>query len=400
MACSTAQDAEAIYIEYRKHGENGWGPFIHCDDVKRQQFLHEEIGRVLCGSAKLSRDRRTVRFPSAWHAALYLIRTQDFLILNAPHIHQCYRGQANPQWQIESTFDRLTPERKDKEWSASTLFSSYIHRRLNCPEIHMASYAAIARHMGFATGHLDCSVDPAVAVYFASQEEQSSKDGKVYSFKIPSVVQNGLEVWCAPPFCDRIYSQLGVFLKPASEAKPDLYSKCPAVQFPKPDSSHPFQVWRDGKEVDLMHTNQWLLDAVEWARRESRSNPDIIHSTDLLIDTVEQGVADNPPAPSELLLNDPVQKSNWGFRVLDLYHWIFVFVKADNCGRGFDMNVSRSVIRHNRAITELVIGLMETVISVRPEYEMHGLEKNLRSVLESLEEPDEHESAFYGKLPA
>ncbi|MBC7835807.1 MAG: FRG domain-containing protein [Phycisphaerales bacterium] len=165
MNSSVGSEAERIYTEYRQYGSAGWGPFIHYEDPARQARLDSEIDRVLGSAGMLLVNDRTVWLPSAWHAVLFFIRAQRYLKYTHPPQHQLYRGHANPAWPLVTTFDRLSPDDMKREWTASTLFTAYLARRLYCPTLHIASYGAVTRHMGFASNQMDWTVDPAVAVF-------------------------------------------------------------------------------------------------------------------------------------------------------------------------------------------------------------------------------------------
>lgn len=282
MPCrtSSSREAESLYREYRRWGAGGWGPFIHQDDELRGKYFDSQIDKFLAHEALLFGHDDTLWMPSAWHAMLFFLRIERALKHGSSPKHQLYRGQPNAHWRIQSSFDRLTDENRNREWLGTVVFSYYLARRLYCPYLRLDSYVGAARHYGFASSFTDWSVDPAVAIWFACQDDGSGDprpEARVFMLQVPDSVQYGMEVCCPLPFCQRLYSQLGVFLQTPIARRLDLTDRCRSVVFPKP-KDEPFVVWRDGVQVDLLTTHEWLDKSAEWIRDAAASDPRAIES--------------------------------------------------------------------------------------------------------------------------
>lgn len=381
MNSSDPETAERIYTEYRNHGMGGWGPFIHYEDPERQSRLDAAIDQCLSDTAIVLVDERTIWLPSAWHAVLFFLRAERYQKHRSPPSHQLYRGQADPAWPLVCSFDRVSARDRNREWTASTLFAAYLARRLYYPYLNIAAYAAVARHYGFASKLMDWTVDPAVAVWFACESAGVAKDGRVFSLQVAEVVDKGLEVWCPPPFCRRVYSQLGVFLRPPPVERLDLYARCQSVRFPKPSSDRPFRQIRDGDEVPVLSTHPWLEQSALWARTVAAELPELIEDTDNLMPVVERGMSEVPPAPAELLSNSAVDQYEWGTRVLDLYHWLFIFITKDGMGTLVDMESGLPIVGCNRTLTRLAAEAVAFTQSCVPGEHYQKLEEPLIALL-------------------
>lgn len=382
MSKSSAADAEHIYREYRSHGNNGWGPFTHYDDPLRQSRLTAEIDRLISNTALVYADDHTLWLPSAWHAALFFLRTERYLkFANTPR-HQLYRGHADPNWRLVSTWDRSVGRELDFEWTATTLYAQMLYQLFNYPSIDISSYVAIARHMGFVSKQIDWTVDPAVAIYFASQQSGDSSDGIVHMLQVDHAVKLGLAVWCPPPICERIYTQHGVFLWPPISEKLQLYSFCRAVRFPKPCDSHPFEVWRDGKKIDLLRVHPWLEKLANLARATAAKEPKAIHNIDVLAKLVDDCMQSIEPIPADLTRMQVHDVALWAVRVFDLYHWLFIFISNDGCTTKIDKDLAVPIIRSNYALTQIAAEVIGIANRVYPEIDNHQMEHCLNYLLD------------------
>lgn len=157
-----------------------------------------------------------------------------------------FRGQANYQWLLGSTLDRLEerfPKRKNMtgqpDFFNKPPFTDEQHLRAfkralrgrrgsNPPEMDEDDYWALGQHHGLATPLLDFTRSPFVALFFAFEEEQILIDGKmtspefrgVYALSTSTINQpvNELEdsVRLISPDSDanyRLISQAGLFVK-------------------------------------------------------------------------------------------------------------------------------------------------------------------------------------------
>jgi len=111
-----------------------------------------------------------------------------------------YRGQANYQWALRSSLDRLRerfPKRKNMAGNNPPFFDqppytdeehlSAFKRALrgrrgsHTPSLNEDDYWALGQHHGLATPLLDLTRSPFAALFFAFEEEQILIDGKMVS---------------------------------------------------------------------------------------------------------------------------------------------------------------------------------------------------------------------------
>lgn len=383
-----------MYKAYRSYGQDGWGPFIHYDEPGRYDKYLDEIDKLLRGTPKQVGDGAELEMPSAWHAALFFLRLESFYKYSPIPQHQLYRGQPNSSWILQTTLDRIELDRQKPEVAATILATAYFSRRLYIPYLHLASYSALSRHMGFVSQQMDWTVDPAVAISFACQQSSNESQGKVFSLATSLACDKGLEVWCPIPGCDRLYNQLGVFVR-SSKLSESLYKECPSVVFPKPECDI-FEVVRDGENIDLMQVHPWYEQSASWIRKVACEHADDIYITDDIMQYVDEGIKSIEPAPDELLLKTPEDRLRWAEAILDLYHWLFIFMTRDGCGRTFNSRIAQNVVCANRLQTELVVEVLKLRKSISPDYEFHGMEKWLEELLSSIEPPCELENDYYG----
>ena len=142
-------------------------------------------------SGQVTKGVREPRLPS-WRVFDQFVQSE---LLNVPGL--IYRGQADADWPVESTIDRLEkryPQKRNTLGGIPEYFDcpptdrvghlrafkevSQGRRGPNPPEVSDDEWWAIGQHHGLATPLLDWTRSPFVALFFAFEEERCTlKDG-------------------------------------------------------------------------------------------------------------------------------------------------------------------------------------------------------------------------------
>lgn len=132
------------------------------------------------------------------------------------------------------------------------------------------AYVATAQHHGLCTSFLDFSMDPLVALHFATtgQNRKNDQRGVVFIVGIDDAINLGLRSILCPPYIKRAYNQRAVFVESDERTSDKLRQISYEFRFPL-DAS--FEVLRDGIRVDLLSGGDWLDELAkrskEWCTR-------------------------------------------------------------------------------------------------------------------------------------
>lgn len=368
MSC---QEAKNLYEEYRAHGTDGWGPWpfsLHNEaltDIERRidQFMKRADIKYL--------DLQTVLLPSPWHAYLFILQHERHWKHSRNPSHQLYRGQADVNWSIESTLSRTPECDRVRAITENCLFSMILLRRLQFPGINEAAYAGIARHLGFKSSLVDWTVDPAVAICFACNDHHD-RLGVVYVTQFRDAVEQNMLSTLPPICCDRLYKQYGVFIQTAVEEKMSS-TRFLKVVFEKCASVSEFVCVRDGARVDMMKCHPWLTQTADWVIDICRRAPSSSVDKSWILKNVEEVLKQIPRPPAEMLVQDMREQLMWGYRVVDLYHWMFIYLSLDRQSRLIDLKVAARVISENKAISALAGEALKLACAKRPTLNMENV---------------------------
>lgn len=273
------------------------------DSLKYKSRLKEVIEEL-----KLVKDGDQVKYvaPSPWHACLlgyYLILSlanNDFepehraqmaldsgrLIENIPPGLALFRGQRRCDWRVYSSIDRVGEERENVD-RASSRFNVLLQKALSLagfPFLDDLALEAAAQHYQIPTSLIDFSTDPAVAVFFANEQDADSKcvTGRLFGITYGRLkAQKSFKLVLPPPMFERLFIQRGVFAKFEGELAVDSSSLYGITDFVK-DSN--FKVRRISKNVndEILKPNLFIQnlanDCMDWARDPAGSNTDLSQS--------------------------------------------------------------------------------------------------------------------------
>lgn len=128
----------------------------------------------------------------------------DELIRLVNELPNCfiYRGQANADWQLESSLERLIGARWSSEiarqfedFSLSQFQSKFhLYDKENAQPSSKLAWLSIMQHHGVPTRLLDFTESPYVALYFAMESyvAQSKSDFAVYAFDYSAILENSI----------------------------------------------------------------------------------------------------------------------------------------------------------------------------------------------------------------
>lgn len=300
-------------------------------------------------------DERTYEAPSAWHAAAWLmdvvalvgqLETSAATGLVAPYdpIYgpPVFRGQRNPEWRLTPSLSRA----RDAEASTRALETfvrccvvlfDYDENRMNTPLAHMAA----GQHYGLVTMLLDFTADPRVAVFFACQNADPSKDKLAVVDGTPLATLNelGAALVLPPPWVRRLYAQRGLFLDCSRlPDTADLRTACFRVLFP-PEPE--YCTWFLLTEPTLLAPDGWYEKAVHWAKQKGEDpKAEPASAAELSKD------CGDPLFRWELLMPARMQESMNQF--IDMCEWLALRVVKGQLT--YDLNLMDLLLRDNEPL--------------------------------------------------
>ncbi len=132
------------------------------------------------------------------------ITSTEELIKNINELpnHYLYRGQADAQWKLESSLERIIGEKwsdkeaqKFEEYSLKQFKSKFhLYDRENIQPESKLAWLSLMQHYGVPTRLLDFSESPYVALYFALEayNPQSKKPLSLYAINYKSVLDKSI----------------------------------------------------------------------------------------------------------------------------------------------------------------------------------------------------------------
>ena len=99
--------------------------------------------------------------------------------------YDCFRGQADSNWGVQSSFERLSPtERKEAEQRVVRFANWMVQSSEVMPYITDDNQIlAIAQHYGLKTPLIDFTREPKVAAFFATHQRGRAACGSIFMIK-------------------------------------------------------------------------------------------------------------------------------------------------------------------------------------------------------------------------
>jgi hypothetical protein len=258
-------NAEVLYSTWAKLRNWYLGPTIrfHEQDAERFLELDNALANTLGPPKPSSADERQLYASSPWHAAYALSLLQHHFILDRS-THLIFRGQKRSSWPLLSSIDRLSTQDETTRAIVEVWLLCNLMTKLGTDTLVMSpapgatfdlilppdAYVPVAQHYGFKTALLDFTADPAVAVYFASRDDEDIHEeyASVFVYQLPlkDDATHLLNLRLPPPFVERPYLQKGIYVE--STVKGDLGEQIPwdiEVRFPIRAANQSFAVIRE-----------------------------------------------------------------------------------------------------------------------------------------------------------
>lgn len=196
-----------------------------------------------------------------------------------------WRGQKDPNWKLEPTFNRMTKDLD--EWGQlearhqhlqNFKYSARGRRGSNPPMLQTENeWWALGQHYGLATPLLDWTHSPFVAAYFALAEESEITNGNrvVFALHKPTVENHSIEIQrtnqAKPSKFDRKAPMLGMPVKP--------------IEFFKPFSDENQRLVNQSGLFSISNTK---LDIESWVREHFVGNSTRVVLMKLLIPSIDR----------------------------------------------------------------------------------------------------------------
>ena len=243
------EEARESYIKLSKTGGHV-GPFVAYGkaDWSEVEKIYKDIKEANKAITQIGDCIFQVASP--WHAYFFM-QSLAYNRDRNTHTKFLYRGQSSPEKPL-STFYRkgVDPETANAAIGAFKMYAHY-YGYTDEDQFSEHNLVLMARHHGLSTSHLDFTIDPAVALYFAGTGE--SVDGNSRIFFAPlSMLLRYAKLYYPPLFAQRLYVQRGVLLDIPEDDFPVFHSQFCELRFPREQL---FVVYRKGKEVSLFPDN-------------------------------------------------------------------------------------------------------------------------------------------------
>jgi hypothetical protein len=297
--------------------------------------------------------------PSPWHALLLLTKIQQ----------QCFRagfalvmrGQADREWKLQSSVERLSLPRATHAGMTLKVFSGTL-RTASKGVSHFSPTIldALAQHYGIPTRFLDFTSDPAVAVWFATRSAQKSgpKAGAVYAIQTPNALELGAHFVLPPPFARRLYIQEGLFIDTRRVDAESLASACFKFTFDQVSEPH-YRAWRLGQPLRMYPFNHWIDQSVRLAG-DMASELDSSRVTRYDISQVTHKLLGKVGLPP-FLTPDRISRQNeeWLRECYETLHRLCFAIHSIDEPNVLRLDALRAFVRSNRAVCRLLLPELE-----------------------------------------
>jgi len=387
--------AKGLYREICSIGGYRLGPFLLLDESTSRKVdkLRPSLLEILSDIEVLG--ERVVRAPSPYHAALMMMVQIEYSTAHdGPLIEEngkigiftskqrsLFRGQVDSTWDIVSKKERPNID-KDLETRAIKAFCALLarlFRSMDLPTPPAQAYVATAQHYGLATHLLDFTADPSVAVYFATNGNKRREDQEAVVFLLPLIdaLGHGAKIILPPPFVKRLYIQRGVFVEAPRQTSTSIHDLCWKIHFPIDPS---FEVIRENGIVDLLLTDPWLENAVQWARGWAKTGKDFPTEQEA-VEQIFYAACEKIGYPEYLSRQYAMeQTAMWVDFTSDMLYWLGIIVSGDK--EYIDPIVVDAFTRDNSVLMEAVTYLFEAEAFVLEKQGQSDLANGRRQLIQ------------------
>lgn len=398
---------DALYTAWAKLRNWDLGPTIRFrqQDTERFLALDNALTSALGPLIPSDDDTRRLHATSPWHAAYALAHVQHLSIVERS-THLVFRGQRRSSWPLIPTLDRLSgnPEETNRAilevWILCNLMTKLGTDTLILTPAPGASfdlalppdaYVPVAQHYGFNTALLDFTADPAVAVYFASRDDEDLQEeyASVYIYQLPlnEHTDHLLNLRLPPPFVERPYLQKGIYME--STIPGDIGQQIPwdlEVRFPVRAENHSFAVVREDVLTLLPESDEMYI-LLAYARAGVSDfifeNTGKVASGELVAEFSAryakrfqdkfQGLF-RKVTPSASYIEQYVA------RVEDMLYWLCYC--PDENGFGINLDSLKIIARSNPEVIRMLLGIYRRLMGMSTQYSgMSEQERNSKRVL-------------------
>ncbi|MHA7812082.1 MAG: FRG domain-containing protein [Phycisphaerales bacterium] len=365
----STDDAIALYSEYQSLGTDSWGPFVHYNPKFESEGarLLSEIGLLLKYEDFSPDSSSKSNFSSAWHCVLYLLRLQLLLGMAPVPKHYVFRGHASENWLVQSTLSRQPAASRPLHTISSHIFSQSL-RRLSQDYSYFCNYSArsaLARHYGVPSEYIDWTTDPAVAVWFASNDSSVTTGmARVFVVDTYSIMRDGGTGFLPPPHEKRLFNQCALLAKHTEGVLNKINREGISCRFPVPDQS--FSLYRDGVVIDPLEGS---LGIEELVRKSARAASELIgeqqSTTTIRVAKMVDRVVDQMSGVHlEQLSNDEMAFAEYAFDYIDWLYWAAGGVSPSKTVEAFLWEILEPLVLENTATAHFASKSMRFVAKI------------------------------------
>jgi hypothetical protein len=370
------------------------GPSLRCADSNSDEIsglTHLLIEKCSWNICELSIPE-VIDVASPWEAAFVMAAYQNNAINDS--CNYIFRGQKRSEWGLTSSIDRLVSDQDahSRALIECIIFCTMMHN-LHTDYVSLSgvqewnfelilpfsSYMPVAQHYGIPTPLLDFTVDPAVAVYFASRDDQyihgQTASVKAYKFPFDNSNNELLNLKFVPPFIERPYLQKGIFIE--SNVQGDISTLVQPdfeIRFPVTADNYKFRVVRES-EIELLPMPEEITVLKAYAKagvsdfimeNQGKSlSPELIHAFAKEYCKKEEHIL---RSLYKKQIKDPVSLTRrYVDEFEDMMYWLCYF--PDNDGLRVNFQGIETVVKSNPEIILMVVAHYRRIISISGQEE-------------------------------
>jgi len=193
-----------------------------------------------------------------------------------------FRGQSNSTWAPIAGLYRISEKDRMMANTAACIMAAVVDIEFetlwsvdgaqNWPPVQQGAGYAAAQHYGMKTTLLDWTVNPSVAVDFATSNSDYEK-AAIFCLPIDQASELGLKIKLPPPYINRLYLQRGVFIDLSTTNVEDLSKASWKIEFPV--EPHLPVSGVDNEEnrifnINLLPEDKWFKKLKKWSNEKAQ----------------------------------------------------------------------------------------------------------------------------------